>query len=84
MPPIGASGAERRTLEDQALGAGNTRQMSDTVVLQSPPAGDFRMGEVIADKYRLPVHFIGVGEGVDDLEPFAARDFARAIAGFDA
>jgi fused signal recognition particle receptor len=38
----------------------------------------------IADKFRLPVHFIGVGEGVDDLEPFAARDFARAIAGLDA
>ncbi|MHB2267559.1 signal recognition particle-docking protein FtsY [Aliihoeflea sp. PC F10.4] len=35
----------------------------------------------IAAKYRLPVYFIGVGEGVDDLEPFQARDFARAIAG---
>ena len=32
---------------------------------------------------RAPVHFIGVGEGVDDLEPFAARDFADAIAGID-
>jgi fused signal recognition particle receptor len=31
----------------------------------------------------LPVHFIGVGEGVDDLEPFEAGDFARAIAGLD-
>ena len=38
----------------------------------------------IADKYRIPVHVIGVGEGVDDLAPFAARDFARAIAGIDA
>lgn len=37
----------------------------------------------IAKKFGLPVHFIGVGEGVDDLEPFAARDFARAIAGQD-
>ncbi|MGN6488110.1 MAG: signal recognition particle-docking protein FtsY [Devosia sp.] len=35
----------------------------------------------IARKFALPVHFIGVGEGVDNLEPFAARDFARAIAG---
>ena len=35
----------------------------------------------IAEKYRLPIHFIGVGEGIDDLEPFAAKDFARAIAG---
>ena len=37
----------------------------------------------IAEKFALPVHFIGVGEGVDDLEPFAARDFAEAIAGVE-
>ena len=37
----------------------------------------------IADKFSLPMHFIGVGEGVDDLEPFAARDFAEAIAGVE-
>ncbi|WP_306142231.1 signal recognition particle-docking protein FtsY [Roseibium sp. MMSF_3412] len=35
----------------------------------------------IAAKHGLPVHFIGVGEGVEDLEPFSARDFASAIAG---
>jgi fused signal recognition particle receptor len=35
----------------------------------------------IAEKTGLPVHFIGVGEKVDDLAPFSARDFARAIAG---
>jgi fused signal recognition particle receptor len=38
----------------------------------------------IARKFGLPVHFIGVGEGVGDLEPFEARDFAKAIAGFEA
>jgi fused signal recognition particle receptor len=37
----------------------------------------------LAQKFGLPVHFIGVGEGVEDLEPFAARDFARAIAGLE-
>jgi fused signal recognition particle receptor len=37
----------------------------------------------LAAKVGMPVHFIGVGEGVDDLEPFTARDFARAIAGLD-
>lgn len=37
----------------------------------------------IAERFKLPVHFIGVGEGRDDLEPFTARDFARAIAGLD-
>lgn len=38
----------------------------------------------LAAQFGLPVHFIGVGEGVEDLEPFSARDFARAVAGMDA
>jgi fused signal recognition particle receptor len=37
----------------------------------------------LAAKFGLPVHFIGVGESIDDLEPFAARDFSRAIAGLE-
>jgi fused signal recognition particle receptor len=37
----------------------------------------------IAARFGLPVHFIGVGEGVEDLSPFTARDFARAIVGLD-
>jgi fused signal recognition particle receptor len=37
----------------------------------------------LAAKFSLPVHFIGVGEGVEDLEPFTARDFARAVAGLE-
>jgi fused signal recognition particle receptor len=38
----------------------------------------------LAAKFGLPVHFIGVGEGVEDLEPFTAGDFAKAIAGLEA
>ena len=38
----------------------------------------------IAAKHKLPVYFIGVGEGIDDLEPFEAKDFAEAIAGVEA
>jgi fused signal recognition particle receptor len=37
----------------------------------------------IAGTHQTPVHFIGVGEGVDDLAPFSAREFARALAGFE-
>ena len=37
----------------------------------------------VAAKFGLPVHFVGVGEGIDDLAPFSAKDFARAIAGID-
>jgi fused signal recognition particle receptor len=36
---------------------------------------------LLAERFKLPVHFIGVGEGVDDLAPFTARDFSRAVVG---
>src|SRR6202165_3916099 len=47
--------------------------------------GTARGGILVAlsEKFKLPVHFIGVGEGVDDLAPFTARDFAQAIAGIE-
>ena len=35
----------------------------------------------LAAKFHMPVHYVGIGEAVDDLAPFSARDFARAIAG---
>ena len=35
----------------------------------------------IAAKFNMPVNYVGVGEAVEDLAPFSARDFARAIAG---
>ena len=34
----------------------------------------------ISAKFALPVHAIGVGEAIDDLAPFDAAEFARAIA----
>jgi len=37
----------------------------------------------LAEKFALPVHAIGVGETADDLRPFAAKDFARALVGLD-
>ncbi|HEY0282023.1 MAG TPA: signal recognition particle-docking protein FtsY [Rhizomicrobium sp.] len=35
----------------------------------------------LAAKFALPVHFIGVGEKEDDLQPFAAEAFAKALTG---
>jgi fused signal recognition particle receptor len=37
----------------------------------------------IAEKFQLPIHYIGVGETAADLAAFDAGDFARAIAGLD-
>jgi fused signal recognition particle receptor len=38
----------------------------------------------LAEKYGIPVHFIGVGESADDLRPFSAEAFARSLVGLEA
>ena len=45
--------------------------------------GTARGGILVAlsQKFGLPVHAIGVGESIEDLQPFDAEEFARAIAG---
>lgn len=38
----------------------------------------------LADKFGLPIHAIGVGEQIDDLQPFDPEEFARALVGVEA
>ena len=47
--------------------------------------GTARGGVLIAcaDQYGIPVHAIGVGETIDDLQPFDAGEFAASIAGVE-
>lgn len=47
--------------------------------------GSARGGVVVAlaEKFGLPVHAVGVGEGIDDLRPFEAKAFARSLLGLD-
>lgn len=33
----------------------------------------------IADQFQIPIRFIGVGEGIDDLRPFESKDFIEAL-----
>ncbi|MBV8888340.1 MAG: signal recognition particle-docking protein FtsY [Alphaproteobacteria bacterium] len=35
----------------------------------------------LAEKYGIPIHAIGIGEGADDLRPFEARAYARSLVG---
>lgn len=48
--------------------------------------GSAKGGIIVAlgDDFGLPVHMVGVGEGVDDLESFGARDYAAALVGIEA
>ena len=38
----------------------------------------------LAEKFKLPVVAVGIGEGIDDLRPFEARAFARGLMGLPA
>ncbi len=33
----------------------------------------------ISDELNLPIRYIGVGEGIDDLKPFNAKEFVEAL-----
>ncbi len=35
----------------------------------------------LAERFGLPIHAIGVGEGIEDLRPFRPQDFARSLVG---
>jgi fused signal recognition particle receptor len=37
----------------------------------------------LAERFEIPVHAVGVGEGIDDLRPFEADAFARSLMGLE-
>jgi len=37
----------------------------------------------LAEKFKIPIHAVGVGEGLNDLQDFKAVSFSRALAGLD-
>jgi fused signal recognition particle receptor len=37
----------------------------------------------LADEFGIPVHFVGVGEGIEDLLDFRAEEFVDALFGED-
>src|SRR5678816_1967806 len=59
------------------------RDAGVTGLIMTKLDGTARGGVLVAaaEKFGLPIHAIGVGEGVDDLRPFDPRAVARAIAG---
>ena len=59
---------------------------ADCVALQSyvwpdeaQRLADLRAALLIAREHPVPIAFVGVGEGLDDLRPFAAKDYAEAL-----
>lgn len=60
------------------------RQLADVSgLVMTKLDGTARGGVLVAlaDRFGLPIHAIGVGEQIDDLDAFDANDFARALVG---
>ncbi|WP_425410603.1 signal recognition particle-docking protein FtsY [Hyphococcus sp.] len=57
-----------------------------TGIVMTKLDGTARGGVLVAlgDKHHLPIHYVGVGESVEDLHVFNADQFAQALAGTDA
>jgi fused signal recognition particle receptor len=60
------------------------RQVADVTGLVMTKLDGTAKGGVLvalADRFGLPIHAIGVGEQIDDLQPFDPEEFARALTG---
>ena len=77
---------------DGTVGQNAVRQGREFATVVAPTGiivakldGTAKGGAVVALRRELsvPVRFVGTGEGVEDLQPFDARVFARAVLGSD-
>ena len=59
-------------------------QLTGLIVTKLDGTAKGGMVAALADAYGLPVHAVGVGEGIEDLQPFVAKDFAERLCSIDA
>ena len=54
-----------------------------TGIIMTKLDGSARGGVLVAcaDKFDIPIHAIGVGEDIEDLQPFSPKDFATSLVG---
>lgn len=58
-------------------------QISGLVVTKLDGSAKGGVLVALADRFKLPIHAIGVGEGAEDLQAFRAADFARSLMGIE-
>jgi signal recognition particle GTPase len=83
-PPRSAAGGRRQHRPERAgAGEGLRRRAQLTGLIVTKLDGTAKGGVLaaIARERPVPVYFIGVGEKLDDLQTFDAREFARALLG---
>jgi fused signal recognition particle receptor len=62
---------------------GNLAHVTGLIVTKLDGSAKGGVLVALAEKFALPIHAIGVGEGIDDLQPFSAEVFAKALLGLD-
>jgi len=79
--PIGPSAVRRGQADGRPRVSGRVRDLAVSGDGQRAYAGTAKGGVIfaLAEKMQLPIRFIGVGEGIDDLRPFSAPDFIQAL-----
>lgn len=63
----------------QAKEFGEVTELTGVVITKLDGTAKGGIALTIADEFNLPVKFVGVGEGIDDLKPFDAEDFIGGI-----
>ena len=76
-------GTQGNSAIDQARAFNEMVQIDAIIITKLDGTAKGGVVVALADKFKLPVHAIGVGEGVDDLQAFNAKDFARNLMGLD-
>jgi len=61
----------------------NMANVSGLVVTKLDGSAKGGIVVALANAHKLPVHAVGVGEGIADLKPFTAHDFARTLMGLE-
>ena len=85
VAPARAARGRRRTDSRAAAALSQARQFQEgiglTGLVLTKLDGTAKGGIVVAicDELKIPVRYIGIGEGMDDLRPFDAEEFVRAL-----
>ena len=78
---IGPSSENEETLTQMCLAGMNVARLNFSHGTHEEHARKIELIKQVRQKLGLPVRFVGVGEGIDDLMPFSAQDFADALFG---
>jgi len=80
-PPFAIQIVEKLSRGEQVKAFDEALALTGLVITKLDGTAKGGVVAAIAKQHPIPVRFIGVGEGVDDLRPFVASEFVDALVG---